>query len=150
MNKPSDQLRQATDYSFDELKRNAGDVARLPIELQTVVRVISATGVIGNGGLRYFFERGWQGTPVYDEFVSAFRTIGAHDIADSIQRIVQLFDFPDPHLDDARRHERYCELFDIDPLQVEFALQDLVDILEKTDALLETYVANHQTAFVKK
>ena len=56
MNKPSDELRQATDYSFDELKKRAGDVARLPIELQTVVRVVSARGVIGNGGLRYFLK----------------------------------------------------------------------------------------------
>src|SRR5205085_9041948 len=104
------------------LKKHDRDIGLLPIELHTVVRVVSATGVISNGGLRYFFERDWEGEPSYDEFVSAFRTIGAHQIADAIERTVELFGFANPHVDGSRRHERYCQLFESVPEQIEFPL----------------------------
>jgi hypothetical protein len=59
----SAELEKAVAFSFNELRKNKGDVARLPIELQTVVRVVSASGVFGNGGLQYFVERDWEGNP---------------------------------------------------------------------------------------
>jgi Domain of unknown function (DUF4375) len=147
MTSSTKELENAINVSFEMLKTNGRDIARLPDELRTVVRVVSARGVIGNGGMRYFFERDWEGAPAYDEFVAAFRTVGANELADKIERIVQSFDIKDPHLDGARRHVRFCELFDSDPTQVEFPLSDLCDILEKTDAALETYVANRRSVF---
>lgn len=51
---------------------------------QTVVVVVSADGVIGNGGLGYFFEQPWDGDPTPDIFIDAYRSIGADACADAL------------------------------------------------------------------
>ena len=150
MIKPSTELDKAISFSFEELRRHADNVAHLPIELQTVVRVVSAGGVIGNGGLKYFFERDWVGMPPYEEFVNAFRAIGANEIADSIEGVVRLLG-PSPHLDRARRWSRFGGLWSR-PRSLVKKFDDPVSISEvcqKTDALLERFVAEHRSAFVK-
>ena len=151
MNRPSSELQQAIEFAFDELKKHDRDFGRLPFELQTLVRVVSAKGVIGNGGMRYFFERDWEGTPDYREFAGAFRTIGANEVADAIEGTVALFGFDDPHLDGPRRLEKYHELWEMDPSPLasfEFSAIDLWHTMEKTDTLLENYVTNHRAVFL--
>jgi Domain of unknown function (DUF4375) len=143
-------LDKAIAFTFDELEKQGRDVARLPIELQTVVRVVSATGVIGNGGLRYFFERDWEGSPLYDVFINAFRTIGANEIANSINGMVSLFGFPDPQSNGARRHARYAELWESEPSLLrdyELLPVEIYETTEKTWKLLDQYVHKHRRLF---
>lgn len=147
---PSD-LDRAVKFSFEELRRNGRYIDRLSIELQTVVRVVSARGVIGNGGMRYFFERDWEGTPPYAVFVNAFRTIGADEIADSIEGIVALLG-PNPHLDSTARLSRLGELWDMDPCPLGefwFDPMSIYEICRKIDNFLEQYVAQHRAVFFK-
>src|SRR5690606_5096314 len=64
-----------------------------------------AQGVIDNGGFQYFFESDWPDRPAYDEFVSAYRAIGLAEEAETFQRAIEWFPFPDAHLHVERRNE---------------------------------------------
>jgi hypothetical protein len=143
------ELQKAVEFSFDELARNNGDVSRLPIELQTVVRVVSARGVFGNGGLQYFIENDWEGTPSYQVFVDAFRRIGANELAVAIEGLSGLLG-PTSHLDRTRRWARFEELWGMNPSPLDEFLFDPVtvyEICEQTDSRLEQYVTKHRSAF---
>jgi hypothetical protein len=145
----STELDKAVEVSFNELAKNKGDVARLSIELQTIVRVVSARGVFGNGGLQYFIERDWDGNPPYQVFVDAFRRIGVNEMANAIEGLTTLLG-PFAHLDRDRRWARYQELWDMDPSPLNeflFNAISVYEICEQTDSLLEQYVAAHRSAF---
>lgn len=71
----SDLVIDTVDRVFKVLRRQKGDVSKLPTEMQVVLRVHSAQGVMDNGALQYFFESNWEGTPPYSVFVDAFRQI---------------------------------------------------------------------------
>jgi hypothetical protein len=69
-------LDKASEYAFAQLEDACGDVSLLPLPLQTVAVIYSAQGVIDNGGLEYFYESDFDGTPEYSFFVNAYRRIG--------------------------------------------------------------------------
>ncbi len=118
-----DILDTASDFAYAQLKKAKGKFAKLKPELQTFIRVDSGQAIIDNGGLQYFFESNWEGTPPYSVFVDAYRKIGARKCADMLQRAVNLFGFENPHLDAERRQARMEELWE-DPSE-EFADYDL-------------------------
>ena len=78
----TDFLRIASDAADVELKRAGNDVTRLSEPHRTVVVIHAAQGIIDNGGLIYFFESDWPGTPPYSVFSDAYRRIGKTDAAD--------------------------------------------------------------------
>jgi hypothetical protein len=98
-------LDKASDYAFARLKEVGGDVSRLPMPLQTVVVIYSAQGVIDNGGLEYFYESDFDGTPEYSFFVNAYRRIGAESAAACIEESAAMFPFGQPHLHEAKRQQ---------------------------------------------
>jgi hypothetical protein len=96
-------LDRAMEFALAQLKEASGDIFSLPIPLQTVVVVDSAQGIIDNGGLEYFYESDFVGTPDYGFFVSAYRRIGAEAAASCIETTSALFPFDKPHLHEAKR-----------------------------------------------
>lgn len=96
-------LDQATGYAIAKLKDSGNDIGGLPTPLQTVVVVTSAQGIIDNGGLEYFYESDFDGTPPYSIFVDAYRRIGAGNAADCIESSQQMFPFGQPHLYEKER-----------------------------------------------
>jgi hypothetical protein len=87
------------------LAEKGDDISQLALPYIVLLTVSSAQGIIDNGGLRYFFESDWEGQPSYDSFIDAYRLIGCTDVADSLERSVKCFPFPDPHLKEKQRNE---------------------------------------------
>ena len=103
------EFKCAVAFALAEIKR-VGRLSRLPPEIQTVVLVHAAQGVIDNGGLQYFFEADFPGRPPYSVFVDAYRTIGANGEAAALAEAAKLFPFNDPHKFQQRRN-RYLDRF---------------------------------------
>jgi hypothetical protein len=74
------------------------DLNRLSPAVRTFFLVHAAQGTMDNGGYRYFFTEDWPGTPPYQVFISAYETIGCRKQAAELERVVNTFPFPDPHL----------------------------------------------------
>lgn len=98
-------LDKASEYAFARLEEACGDVSLLLLPLQTVAVIYSAQGVIDNGGLEYFYESDFNGTPEYSFFVTAYRRIGAESAAVCIEESAAMFPFGQPHLHRAKRQE---------------------------------------------
>jgi len=94
------------------------DISRLPPAVRTYLVIVSAQGVIDNGGYRYFFGSDWPEQPPYEEFVSAYRTIGCLSQAADLARVAASFPFPDPHCYEQARREFMDQRFDEDTCEV--------------------------------
>jgi hypothetical protein len=113
--------------------------------------VEKAQGITDNGGLQYFFENDWPDNPPYSIFINAFREIGAREAADCLQKAVDNFPFPNPHLDYEKRREHLeksrsaADEYDsiIDQLG-----DRMMDLSDDTYAKLETYIKQHQKYFL--
>jgi len=95
-------LDRVSDAAYARLDAVGGDPRELDDPFRTVATVVAAQGVLDDGGLRYFFENDWPGTPPYALFSAAYRTIGAFHEANAIDRAAVLFPFAEP--------ERHVEL----------------------------------------
>lgn len=100
-----DLLDTYADLAFSKLDALGGDPSHLSKPMQTLVVVVSAQGVIDNGGLEYFYSGNFPGNPPYTVFEEAFKTIGATPAAEAIAGSAALFAIPDPHLNLDHRHE---------------------------------------------
>jgi len=96
----------------------SSDLFGLPPELQVVVRVVSAQGVIDNGGFKYFFEADWPGQPPYEEFIRAYEAIGCQRAAADLRRVVESFPFLEPHLHGEDRNAFMEANYDDDAFEV--------------------------------
>jgi hypothetical protein len=105
------QSEQARDYAFSELAR-VGSLEKLTAPLRTVVIIVSAQGVIDNGGLQYFFENDFPDHPDYSVFVDAYRAIGAGDAASALAGAVTLFPFREPQKHFQQRREFLDQFLD--------------------------------------
>jgi len=102
------------DRALARLQEAAGDVQALPVELQTLLLVESAQGMIDNGGLEYFFEADFPHNPPYELFVAAYRRIGATAAADCLEAASLLFPFDEPHYFEPLR-QLWLEKFRTEP-----------------------------------
>jgi hypothetical protein len=86
--------------AFEKAELLAGgrldDISVLPLELQVIVRIVSAQGVIDNGGYKYFFGADWDRQP-YEQFAEAYEAIGCVQAAADLRRVVSTFPFSEPH-----------------------------------------------------
>ena len=98
-------LDRASDFSFEQLKLLDGDITRLSMPIQTVAVIYSAQAVIDNGGLEYFYESDFDGTPEYSFFVEVYRRIGAEDAASCIEESAAMFPFEQPNLYEFKRQQ---------------------------------------------
>jgi hypothetical protein len=136
-------LDRASDEAFARLEAVGGDLAALPIPIQTVVVIYSAQGVIDNGGLEYFYENDWPGQPAYSSFSDAYRRIGAVEAAECIERTASLFPFAEPH-----RYEGWRRRFLERGSPPEFrTLSDRICGDETVWEKLAAYVIAHRSAF---
>ena len=100
---------RALEHALAEVAR-VGDPDKLPPPVRVVVLVHAVQGIVDNGGLQYFFESDFPGTPPYSVFVDAYRTIGADSEAQALADAVKLFPFENPHRFQARR-DKFLEQF---------------------------------------
>jgi hypothetical protein len=93
----SSPLGQPYDYALERLAAAGGDLALLPLPLQTLLIVESVQSMIDTGGLQYVYEADFPNNPPYALFVEAYRRIGADAAAACLQASAQLFPFDEPH-----------------------------------------------------
>ncbi len=60
-----------------------------PWDHRVCVFVHAAQGIIDNGGFEYFFEMPFPGNPDMDDFINAFRAIGAVESADAVAAAIE-------------------------------------------------------------
>lgn len=95
----TDPLDEFAEIAFSRLEEVDGDPSRLPKPLATLVIVVSAQGVIDNGGLEYFYSADFPGAPPYSLFAEAYAEIGAPRAARAITESAASFGIAHPHLD---------------------------------------------------
>jgi hypothetical protein len=94
-------LDKAAEAVYAQLENLGGDPLKLSPVVQPVAILYTVQAIVDNGGFRYLFENEYD--EPYSVFAEAYRTIGAHDAADFLERAVARFPFKDPHNDrDAR------------------------------------------------
>lgn len=91
------QLQDAVATAYARLALVGGDPLELEEPFQTIVLADTAIGIIGNGGLEYFFESDFPGCPDYSAFASAFGNLGLEYLANGLRQLVAQFPFPAPH-----------------------------------------------------
>lgn len=90
-------LGQPYNHAIARLAEAGGDVSALALPLQTLLLIESAQSIIDNGGLEFFYEADFPNNPPYDQFVDAYRRIGADAAADCIEATAAMFPFDEPH-----------------------------------------------------
>jgi hypothetical protein len=139
------QFSTAVEYAMDAVAK-AKDVTKLALPVRTLALVHAAQGVIDNGGLQYFFESDFPGTPDYALFVEAYRAIGADDAAITLERAVALFPFDAPHKHVKKRNEFLENFLDENEEPVDSPFEPLTDKLCGNKSVwekLKKYVAAH-------
>lgn len=139
-------LDQPYNHAIARLAAADGDVSALPVPLQTLLLIESAQSIIDNGGLEFFYEADFPNNPPYDEFVAAYRRIGAEAAADCIAATAAMFPFDEPHFFEELR-QLWLEKMRLDPAG-EFAqwsrrIGGDASVWRK----LGEYVAAHRAAF---
>jgi hypothetical protein len=113
-----DLVEQAFGHAEAVLQETDGDFSALSPALQVVVLIVSAQGVLDNGGYRYFFERDWPGQPSYEIFAQSYEAIGCRDLAAELRRVVATFPFPEPHLKSDERVSYISDHYDEESFEV--------------------------------
>lgn len=137
-------LDQATDDLYKKLDEVGGDPLKLPAVLQPVVLLMTMQGMIDNGGFRYPLEWDFPFTPPYSVFSDAYRTIGAQDAANRLDKAVAMFPFPYPERESEQRNQFMDGLKEDDEF---FLLGDAVCGDETIWQLLDAYVQKNAAAF---
>lgn len=141
-----DTIDKAFDITVSLLKKVDGDIERLKEPISTFLIVYSAQGVIDNGGFYYFFESNWPNSPPYEQFINAYRKIGCIKQAELLEKIVNTFNFDNPHLNQAKRLSYMNELLNEETNEVSGWGDDLCGD-EEVWFNLESYYLGHKNAF---
>jgi hypothetical protein len=146
----SDTINWASEDMFRDQDLPDSSPYRLPEPLLTAWAVVTAQGIIDNGGFGYFYENDFYQNPPYSVFWDAFRRIGALEAAQCIETTANLFPSGHPELDYQMRRnylnlsrESACGQPDeIDQLGYRF-----IDLGGSTFQLLAQYIRNHLDSF---
>jgi hypothetical protein len=123
----------------------------LPPAGRVIVMIWTADGIIGNGGLRYFFESDFPDGTLFTDFITAYAAIGAVDCANALRTALTLFPggYPQPDLEERN------ELLDkLDNDKGPLGLLDTVffQSADENVGLIAAYLRAHQSeinAFLK-
>jgi len=119
------------------------DMSQLPEAVQVFLLVNGAQGTIDNGGFVFFFGNDWPGTPSYEDFISAYETIGCIEQAAALRRIVASFPFAEPHLHRKKRQEFIDARYEKSAFGIPEWNRDLLgfgqEVWEKLAKYYETY-----------
>ncbi|HEX2544035.1 MAG TPA: DUF4375 domain-containing protein [Ramlibacter sp.] len=138
----SSPLGQPYDHAIACLAAAGGDIASLPVPLQTLLLIESAQGIVDNGGLAFFYEADFPNNPPYSDFVAAYRRIGAEAAASCIEQSAALFPFEEPHLFEELR-QIWLERIGGELALLDAAMAGDASVWSK----LADYVEQHRAAF---
>lgn len=104
------------DATFERILKKHGesvDPSKIPKPQQTVLLVIHAHGIIGNGGFQYLFEGDFTGDPEFLLTRQAFKTIGATDASTAFEKAFAVFPNSTPPADIERRLEMWQSKYNL-------------------------------------
>jgi hypothetical protein len=139
-------LDQPYNHAIARLGEVGGDIAALPIELQTLLLVESAHSIIESGGLDFFYDADFPNNPPYTAFAEAYRRIGADAAADCIEASSLMFPFAEPQLFEPLR-QLWLEKFRQSPGGEFDRLDSRIRADETVWDKLAAYVHAHRAAF---
>lgn len=87
-------------------------IEKVPEPKRTLIAVYSSCGVIGNGGFKYFFERGFSGKQPYNAIVECYENAGMSHHAAILRAMLSLFPDGAPQTDETEREEFLAKVFD--------------------------------------
>ncbi|MDF1800140.1 MAG: DUF4375 domain-containing protein [Planctomycetota bacterium] len=117
-------LEDLADEAFGAVQDAGGDPRGLDEPLRTVAIVYAAQAVLDNGGLAYFLDNDWNGTPTYELFAEAFERIGAHGTAGALREAVERIGLPCPEVDRELRSAHLSRLSEADVEALDARLDD--------------------------
>ena len=138
--KSDELLDSAAELIYDKLDTVGGDPLQLPAVLQPIAILYTIQAIVDNGGFRYLFEND-RGSHPYSVWVQAYRQVGAMHAADCLERAVNLFPFPDPHINESKRNE-YMDSLNEESAEL-YQLGDQVCGDRQVWLLMEAYVKDH-------
>jgi hypothetical protein len=119
------------------------DVSEISKEERVVILVSEASGVIGNGGFRFLFERNFKGDPHFALTADAFRATGCKKAADAVDATLAIFPNSRPPANIHKRLHHYLQrVKEPTDMELQFfaAEKDLVKCLA-------SYVRSHADAY---
>ena len=111
-------LDSYTRRAFAKLAEVEEDPCKLEEPHRTLVLVTSAQGLIDNGGLWYFFESDWPGTPPYSLFAEAYERIGRTEAGAALRHAALSFGIAEPEKHAKERIAYMEQHYDEDALSV--------------------------------
>ena len=83
-------------FTFNKIIEGGFNPRTSPLKDKVVVMVLSAQGVIDNGGFEYFFEEEFNGNPDLNDFVLVFNAIGAIESSAAIENAIAIKEDGEP------------------------------------------------------
>ncbi|GAB1270331.1 hypothetical protein NBRC116493_35850 [Aurantivibrio infirmus] len=121
-----------------------------PIE-KTVVYIVTAQGIIENGGFKYFFESDFDdGKVSHEEIINYFKKIGSVNTASTLKKILEIFPNSKPQKNLYKRQEYIEKYIDSDKNRIVDRLEsDLFNYMRMESANLEKYLKNNKDFFTE-
>jgi hypothetical protein len=120
----------------------------LTIEEKTVIAVMTAQGILGNGGFRYLFEADFEDGACYTEIVDALRRIGDEESAQIVQQALHLFPNATPHTDLEARDRYLTHLYETRVQEAEQLDERFWERDPQTTQALARYIRAHRACFL--
>jgi hypothetical protein len=140
-----DELFSALDVAQKRMKA-LGGMKQVPEPIRVAMTVCTAQGIIDNGGLQYFYEADFEDRCPYSDFVGAYRSIGAYEAADLIDRSTKLFPFANAHLFESKR-QQWLDQVKEDESHAFHELSDRLIGNKSVFPKLKSYIQAHRELF---
>ena len=111
---------------------------------RVIALVVEATGIICNGGFRFFFEGDFEGDPGFVYTAEAFRAIGYNEAAEAFEEALALFPGNVPPEDLGERLEIYLKWPEKTRNRID---ERFWDSEENIPAKLAAYIRENRAAF---
>jgi hypothetical protein len=144
---PFEIVTRALDCIHRDQDNPSWSPCNFPHQWFVVWAVVHSFGIIGNGGLRFFFENDWPKGVTYAKFIEAYNTIGAIESAQCLSEVVSLL-FGDKHDIGIEERRTILDKWDnVTPsLLANFSRIFLIPN-NQMDRLLSTYISKNESYF---
>ena len=103
------------DWLFEKYADDANaDINLVPEPAKTVMSIYLAHYLIGNGGYRYFFENNLSGNTTYKMILESCKRVGLSHLAESFEKVLNLFPDSQPHEDLTEREKFLSKYFEVE------------------------------------
>lgn len=137
------------DKLFDYVMENDFDPVTATEPERALIYLVTAYGILGNGGLRYFFENDFEDSVSHQEVITFFSKIGNDNTAEILLKAINLFPDGVVPSDLGERSVLLDNLFNLDKNEekIEELEKKLFLSMESDMKNLATYIRHNQSEF---